>query len=270
MTKVVCPFGSKQVSYCNVISVVSRDTIPLMIKGSSFLFMLVVAVMPCVAQPVVSPELRVRQAISAIHQTGLAAGAIHYGVSVPKGEVKGDYYWSSTWNQSRVLLADGKLVEGVLMKLDAKRGELHILLEREIKVLPTKFVGSFAWIDSLDRGEHFFVRSAALGLTVPIPGSFVEVLDDGGYKLLKRIRIEEKAPDYNLALHVGSRDTRLFKREEFYLVSGSAVSSVSRVRDVARAVPDRREGIQAYARAQRLVKGEGDLRKLVAYLNGNP
>lgn len=232
--------------------------------GSVFLLLLCLTTISA-GQPVVSPALRAQQTLSSIQQTGLVNGTTYYGLAIPRGEVKGDYYWSGCWNLSRVILKDGKSIEGVLAKLDVKTGELHLLVSNEVKVLLPKFNDGFAWTDSLDHTEHFFVKCTTLA--AEIPGHFVEVLDDGEYKLLKRIRIVEKLPDYNLALDVGHRDIRRIRKVEFYLVHGTSATVVSRPKDIIAAVPEQRDRADQFVRSKQLRKGENDLRALVAFLN---
>ena len=147
----------------------------------------------------------------------LMQGDIIYQIrSSEAREVIGDSYFDSHWSKSSILLNDGRLIEGKLIRYDIRLNEFEIRLSDVVKVIDGNLVKNVVWIDSIDMSTRYFVSTREFNWDGPNLNGFVELLAEGSIPLMKRIVIEILKPDYNIALNVGSKDFRVIKKVKYY------------------------------------------------------
>ena len=174
------------------------------------------AILHVAAQSVVPPQTRAEFNISRFSGSeGFRVGEMLYGLPAPSGNVVGDVYLSNNWNQSKIqLYENGKIISGFPVKYNLKSDVIEIKSKTGIKILTASKVKTFVILDSISQEERYFVNAMELRHDgTPLTG-FLEVIVDGNTPLLKRTYLFEKEPTYNPALDVGSRDTKILKKEK--------------------------------------------------------
>ena len=199
------------------------------------------------------------------------SGVALMGVSVSEtSEVLGDTYWDKHWGKSSLMLIKGEeLIEGYFTRYDLYKDEFEFRLQNnEVRVLPGSKVSNVVWIDSLKATPRFLTNCRNyLEDGVPLTG-FIEVILEGKVNLYKKLRLEILKPDFNPALNVGSKDTRILKKELFYynidkdlirIKSRKSLHSLKRGND--KLIDDfiRKQGIK--------LNNEADLLKLFSFYN---
>jgi hypothetical protein len=170
-----------------------------------------------------------------------------------ESSVIGDSYWDTHWGASALLLYDkDQLVDGHLTRYDIKNDEYEFLINKQVRVLPGIKVKQAVWLDSLTQSKRFLVNAKEYTTDgVPLTGCF-EVLADGRTALFKRMYLEIKKPDFNAALNVGSKDTRIVKREHYYFNLGREVYKIKSKKDVAVVFQDKAEQMNAYIKSEKI------------------
>ena len=86
--------------------------------------------------------------------------------------------------------------------------------------------------------------------------------------LVKRTTIWIKRPDYVMAFDVGSKDTQINKRDNFYYAKGKELIEIKRKKDLLPAFGDRREEMAKYIKVNKLnLSDERHLRGLFRHFN---
>lgn len=199
----------------------------------------------------------------------LGSGDVVMGMpSTEKSEVIGDTYWDKHWGQSSVqLYKNDEYYDGHFTRYDIKGYELEFKTNAGIKVLRGDLVKNVVWIDSLSGQSRVLVNARDFKEEgVPLSG-FLEQLVDGKASLYKKVYLEILKPDFNPALNVGSKDTRIVKKETLYFhADGNLTKIKSRksLEPLLKANPSATE----FAKAQDLkLTKEADLIKLFTFLS---
>jgi len=235
---------------------------------------LLVASMPVIGQKSideVSKTVRANNIITAFGQfnQNLPVGQILTGMSTPTvSEIVGDPYWDSHWGKSSLLLyKNNELIEGYITRYDIYKDEFDFKLQDDIRVLNGSKVKNIVWIDSVTNKPRFLVN--ARGYTednVPMIG-FLEILVDEEVALFKRIRIEVLKPDFNPALNVGSKDTRIIKKESYYYNLSQSLTLIKSRKSLNPLVSRYGAVVDQYSKAESLkLNKEEDLIKLFQFL----
>jgi len=200
---------------------------------------------------------------------GLSRSDLLYGIPLPPGEVIGDTYLDKKWNIASFILSDSeKLIEGYYVKIDVKADMLEIKTKSGIKVIEGKKVKSVVWLDSVTNQPHYFASARDYKLDgVPLTG-FLEVMVDGSMPLMKRTTIFEKEPDYIPAFDVGSRDTKIFKKEAFYYAKKGELAKITNKKNLLPAFADQSGDIETYIKINKLdVSKQNGLVRVFEYYN---
>lgn len=170
------------------------------------------------AQSVIPPNLRASLTLQSLGNTitrNMDLGV--YGIPLPEGEVEGNLYLDSEWRTTNILLfQEEKLITNVLTRLDVHHQGLEVKIGNEVRFIDNKLVKSFVWQSYHEKPEKYFINTRQFNRT---EFGFLEVLVDGPKCLLKRTYTRVKKPDYNVALSVGSRNTKIIQFSSYYLLT---------------------------------------------------
>ena len=223
-----------------------------------------------IAQTAVPDALRARFTIERlISGTGLSKSDLMYGIPLPPGSVVGDTYLDKKWNLSEIILYENdRVIEGYPIKYDIKGEMIEISARNGIKVIEARKIHTFAWIDSLIQTKHFFVNAKEYRLDgSPLTG-FLEVVSDGQVPLFKRTVIYERAPDYVPALDMGTRDTRILKKEVFYMRKGKDLKKIGSRRSLLSELGTHADDVEQYIKVNNLdLDKENHLIRVFDYYN---
>ncbi len=184
-------------------------------------------------------------------------------------EVVGDPYWDKDWAISSLqLYKNDQMAEGYLTRYNIYSKEVEFKIRDDVKILPGEKVKNLVWIDSITNRSRFLVNAAAYRVNgVPLLG-FLEVLVEGESSLFKRIYLEVLKPDFNPALNVGSKDTRILKKEEFFYNTGAELSKIKSRRDVARIFDKFSVHMDSFVKEKNIkFNNENDLIKVFIYFS---
>ena len=190
-------------------------------KISPILGLALLCVSGVAAQPVSTVPKNIRASNTLdnlVAADGLTTFDNLYGIPLEAGEVRGNTYLASGWRRTTFLLYDiEKMVEGYPSRYEIASDQFEIRVAGTVKVLSGKKVKSFVWVDSLTDTPHYFINGGDLRNDdgVPLPG-FFEVLSEGTMSLLARTEAVVLKPNYHQALNMGTRDTRILKKQKFF------------------------------------------------------
>lgn len=163
----------------------------------------------------------------------LSAGDIRpadliYGIPIPPGEIIGDVYQDQEWRKTAVLLySQSKLIEGYRCRYNILSNQIEIQTGSGERAIEGSKVKSFVWIDPKDDSPLFFVNAQDFKVNGHPQSGFLQVLSDGRLPLFKKTSIFIREPDYKPEFSMGSRDTRLIKREQLYYSGNDELFSLN-------------------------------------------
>lgn len=222
----------------------------------------------------ISKSVRANNIITSFSQFNqrLPVGQIITGMSTPSvSEIVGDPYWDTHWGKSSLLLyKNDELVEGYFTRYDIFKDEFEFkLTNNDVRVLSGNKVKNIVWIDSVTNKDRYLVNGREYYEDgAPLSG-FVEVLVDAEVALIKHIRIEVLKPDFNPALNVGSKDTRVIKKESYYFNRAESLVRIKSKKSLDVLGPVYGQKINQFIKTNNVkLNNEADLIRLFQYLSG--
>lgn len=219
----------------------------------------------------ISKSVRANNIITSFSQFNqrLPVGQILTGMSTSsESEIVGDPYWDNHWGKSSLLLyKDDELVEGYITRYDIYKDEFEFKLSNDIRVMNGSKVKNIVWIDSLTNKTRYLVngkeyKEEGISLT-----GFLEILVDDEVALFKRLKIEVLKPDFNPALNVGSKDTRILKKESYYFNSGESLIRIKSKKSLDALGPKYEQRVNQFMKTNNIkFNNEGDLTRLFQFL----
>jgi hypothetical protein len=178
------------------------------------------------AQYAIPPQMRSQVAVEALSRGATdQVGNVVYGLAAPAGQVIGDEYLDANWNVGNVMMRSGELFERYQVRYDLKNQSLEIQSMSGVKLIDSRMLRSVVWRDELGM-TRYFVNAAEFKLEESPLIGILEVLIDGPVPLFRRHTLAVKQPDYNAALDVGSRDTKIFKKSSLFYSQGNVLTEV--------------------------------------------
>jgi hypothetical protein len=190
--------------------------------------------------------------------------------SSEKTQTIGDVYLDAHWSKSSLLLFDDeRLINDYLTRYDIQNNEFEFRLEGGIKVLAGVKVKNIVWIDSITKQSRVMNNTRDYTASVTPFDGFFEVLQEGNIQLLKKVYLEILRPNFSPALNVGSKDTKIIKKSEYFYSINNKLNQIKKKASL--------DAIQKYDSSielESLIKKEkinlnkeSDLRKLFLILN---
>ncbi len=206
------------------------------------------------AQNTLPDQIRIRQTLDGLSDLGgLSQNDMLYGIDIEPGRLLGDYYLDSKWNKASLLLYESdRMIDGYYVKYDIEGNSVEVKLNRQIKLLQMNKIRSMIWYDSITKMPRAFVNAKDYSEKgSPLTG-LLEIVVDGKLPLVKRTMIWIKRPDYVVAFDVGSKDTKINKKEIFYYLKGKEVFEIKKRKDLFEVFGDKRSEMEEFARVNKL------------------
>lgn len=168
--------------------------------------------------PTINNNVRSANLLNQLGSYRVTPGDVLFPISShEKSNIIGDVYLDSHWNLSSLLLFENeKLINDYLVRYDIKNNEFEFRLKNGVKVLPGSKVKNIVWIDSLTKTTRIMNNGSEYSAAeIPFDG-FFEILKDGEIQLLKKPYVEVLRPNFSPALNVGSKDTKILKKSEYF------------------------------------------------------
>lgn len=221
-------------------------------------------------QNALPPQIRIRQTLDGISDPGgVTRGEVLYGVEVEPGRILGDYYMDTKWNKGSLLLFGyEKVLDGYYIKYDIEGNALEVKVDELTKLIPINKVQSMIWYDSLTQVPRAFVNAKDYTEKGVQLSGLLEILEDGQIPLVKKTTIWIKEPDYVLAFDVGSKDTKIYKKENLYMLQGKELIEVKKKKELLAAFGKRSNEMEKYIKINKLnIKDERGLRVTFRHYN---
>jgi hypothetical protein len=184
----------------------------------------------------------------------------------PESKVIGSPYLNEDWQNANITLNSNENINTYPVKYNIYSDMLEIKVANEVKGLDGNNVKSFSFVLA-DQFYRTFLRSSSFK-NGELSG-FVEVLVGGKMKLLKKVFVTVLPPDYSVQLNVGSRDTRIIKREIFYYSDEESIQEIPTSRKkILKLFEDDKERISKFLEANDVdLKTEDGLRSIFNFYN---
>jgi hypothetical protein len=237
-----------------------------------FLVLIVSGTVTCTyAQWAIPPNMRAQNTLTRLSEPirGMSNADLLYGIPMEPGIVIGDNYLDKKWNTANILLYQSEtMIEGYPVKYDVKNDLLEIQSRSGIKVLEGKKIKNLVWVDSITTQPHYFVNGAEYRYENSKLLGLLEVIVDGEIPLLKRAEVNVKKPNYNAALDVGSKDTKIYFKDVFLFARGKDLFVIKNKEDVSEAAGDRSAEVEAFIKENKLnVNKQPGLKQAFEFLN---
>jgi hypothetical protein len=202
-------------------------------------------------------------------KNSMSASDILYGVPLPPGSVIGDDYLDKKWNMSTILLYQSEaMIEGNYTRYDIKADLIEVKTNSGIKALDVRKIKNMLWLDSITAEPHYYVNAMEFRKNGTQLTGLLEVVVDGNTPLLKRTEIKVKEPTYVVALDVGSRDTKIYKKEIYFYAREKDLFELKNKSDLLEACGDRSVEMEAYIKTNKLnINKPAGLKRAFEFLN---
>ena len=151
-----------------------------------------------------------------------------YGVGQSQGKIVGDVYLDSTFNTAEIFFysevvrrydpSASDSIGGYKVRVDVVNYDVEFQLNEGAKALDESAIRKIRW-QSKDR-KVTLVNTRQYAGTGEMKG-FFELLSEGKLTVLRYTRLKVVQPTYNVALDVGTKDAKLFKKTEYYYIKNT-------------------------------------------------
>ena len=189
---------------------------------------------------------------------------------VPK--ISGSVYIEDLWLPGEIKLINGHEIRDQTIKFDLSADIMEIKVGNDIKALGGHMIREFFWTNPLKGEKELYVNSRLIKSEneAPLVGLF-KVLNDGNVKLYGHVKLDELRPNYNKALALGERDSKLVKRHEYYIYKDDELIEMPKSkRKFAALFANQKQDVLDYLSSHNLsLKKEKDLVAIMKYINSS-
>ncbi|MEI7584297.1 hypothetical protein [Runella sp.] len=198
-----------------------------------------------------------------------------FGIKGPRGNVVGNPYLDSTWHTGSIKLfqkigplgREGDSIANVPLRLDLHSNEVEVQVNntKEIRAVSGNQVRFFT-IEGAER--RVFMSTRQFRSEDNLQG-FVELVLQGRISLVEYAKLNIIKPSYNEALGTGTKDTKITKSIQFYVVKGNTLFPIGASRKkLLESMGDRADDVEKFIKSNDLsLKSRGDMAKIFTYYN---
>jgi hypothetical protein len=223
------------------------------------------------AQPTVSESVRTGNILNRLQQqNGLSTGdLILPSSSATEHEVEGDPYWDPHWSKGAIQFYEkDRWATGYTMRYNIRRNDFELFFSKDIRVVEGNQIRHMVFADSLSGKTRFLINAKEYKEHDVQMIGFFEVLVDGNTALLKHIRLEILKPDFSPALNVGSKNTRILKKESYFFNVGKDVYRIKSKKSVDMLFGDKEAEMNQFIKKEAIrFNRESDLIKLFSHFS---
>lgn len=198
-----------------------------------------------------------------------------FGIKGPKGDLVGNPYLDSAWQIGSLKLykkigppgREGDSIGNVPLRLDLFVNELELKVNdaKDVRVI----AGSNVRFFTLEGPERrIFLNTNQFRSEDNLQG-FVELIKGGRLSLVELTKTAIIKPNYNEAMSLGSKDTKLVKNSQYYVVKGNTLVAIgTSKKKLLDAMADRADDVEEFIKKNKLsLKERSDITKVFAYYN---
>jgi hypothetical protein len=208
------------------------------------------------------------------------ANHIYYGVKQKPGVVKGDAYLDPEWHKAAVVFYpeivkryDPKApdsIAGYMVRVDLINQVVEFQLKEGVKAVDISSVRKLYYesgrLIKLVNGKDIDKDNIA-------PKGFLELLSSGKLTVVKAVVLKVKEPTYNVALDVGEKDAKIYKKGIYYYMEkkgaqNSLVKFKPSKKKLLALMGSKADKVEKYISANGLsLKNDADLQRALDYYN---
>ncbi|RDB07615.1 hypothetical protein [Runella aurantiaca] len=198
-----------------------------------------------------------------------------FDIKGPKGNVVGNPYLDSTWQTGSIKLykkigppgREGDSIGNVPLRLDLFVNELEIKIAstQDVRVLAGDYIRFF----TLEGPERRIFLNVNQFRSEDNMKGFVELIKGGRLSLVELTKLSIIKPNYNEAMALGSKDTKIVKNNQYFVVKGNTLISIgTSKKKLLDAMADRADDVDEFIKTNKLsLKSRPDITKVFAYYN---
>jgi hypothetical protein len=198
-----------------------------------------------------------------------------FGIKGPRGNIVGDPYLDSTWHVGSIKLfqkigppgREGDSIANVPLRLDLHANELEVKItnSNEIRAVSGQQVRFF----TIEGNERRVFMSTRQFRSEDNLSGFVELVASGRLSLVEYGKLNIIKPSYNEALGTGTKDTKITKSLQYYVVKGNTLFHIgTSKKKLLETMGDRTDDVEKFIKTNDLsLKSRADLSKIFAYYN---
>lgn len=215
------------------------------------------------------------------------ANHVYYGVKQGSGKVSGDIYLDKEWRKGITVFYSDVVkrydpqapdsIAGYNIRVDLSNHYVEYDMKEGVKAVEENTVKRL-YLTSPDGNSLVkLVNTREFGNTSPELKGFVELISTGPkLTVVKYVRLAVKEPTYNVALDVGEKDAKIYKKNEYYYLQRKGSKQVMvkfkpGKKTVLELMRDRKSKMEAFIDDQKLnLRQEADLRQALNHYNQQP
>ena len=219
--------------------------------------------------PVINAQVDVNRftnIIDAVNGGTSAYGAGFKGRYNVEGEVVGDPYLEAEFRDTNYEFYRAKTHFRGPSRFDLLNDEFEVHTTDGIRVIKGSIVKGYATL--VDGDSVFFMnaRDYTLGGT-PLSG-FVKLLSDGERHLVQSTQLEIIKPNYNPAVEVGDKNTKIKKKATTYYAVNKQLFKTKSKKDILKTFESEQQKVSDFIESEKIdMKDENDLIRLFKFYN---
>lgn len=182
---------------------------------------------------------------------------------------EGSFYLFDRWSPGTIVMRNNEAVRDVFLKYNFQKRELEIKTDTAHFALSASDIKQFTIYDADADAFRQFAAAQDYQLDgTPLTGA-LEVLYEREVKLVTRIAPKLIEANYSGALSGGSKNDKIVKEKEYFLVEGSQLTLLpTRKKEAINALQPYAVGIEDYMKKKHLKpKRENDLIAIIEYVS---
>ena len=187
-----------------------------------------------------------------------------------ESSIIGTFYLEDDWGNGEVLLSNNLLVKDYPFKYDLKLNIMEFDIDGEIRVCPYHRIASFSIEEGSANRKFVNCKDYQDSEDAALIGFFEILLEEEGkLGLFSKREYSITEPTYNIQLDVGEKNSKINKKDVFFLLDGKTVKKVSKSKSESLALfGSNSEQIKKYMKKNKLkFSRKEDLVKIVAHAN---
>lgn len=234
-------------------------------------FVFISSASPAQKAPSVSDAVRTGNILNRLQtQNGLSTGDLIMPASTStEHEIEGDAYWDVHWGKGAIQFYEkDRWATGYTIRHNIQRNDFEFRMDKDIRVIEGNKIRHMVFVDSISGKTRFLVNGRDYKEEGISLSGFLEVLVEGDNALMKGIRLEILKPDFSPALNVGSKNTRILKKESYFYVDGKEIFRIKSRKSVESLLVNREEELNNFIKNEGIrFNREADLIKFFSKLN---
>lgn len=209
---------------------------------------------------------------------------VYYGVKQKSGRVAGDIYLDKEWRKGITVFYSDVVkrydpqapdsIAGYDIRVDISNHYVEYNMKEGVKAVEENTVKRLYLASPDGKSLVKLVNTREYGNTAPDLKGFVELISSGPkLTVVKYVRLAIKEPTYNVALDVGEKDAKIYKKTEYYYLQRKGSKQVMvkfkpGKKTVMELMRDKRAKMEKFIDEGNLnLRQEADMREAFNYYN---